>query len=280
MPALFRFFSRWPLWLLHPLGAFLGWAVFVLSPTYRRRFVANASLAGYSFSQVRAAVAHAGRMAAELPRLWMGAQTPLQWEGTACVDAAYARGQGVIFLTPHLGCFESTAQGLAQRYSPAHGAILVLYRPARQPLMAEVLEGARERPGLETAPTTLAGVRQMIKALRAGRAVGLLPDQVPPDGMGQWAPFFGQPAYTMTLGARLALQTGAAVLLVWGERLPWGRGFRLHFRELAAPLSADLEPAVVQINHEMERLIRECPQQYLWGYGRYKQPRRDPVKET
>jgi len=280
MRALFRFFSRWPLWLLHPLGAFLGWAVFVLSPTYRRRFVANASLAGYSFSQVRAAVAHAGRMAAELPRLWMGAQTPLQWEGTACVDAAYARGQGVIFLTPHLGCFESTAQGLAQRYSPAHGAILVLYRPARQPLMAEVLEGARERPGLETAPTTLAGVRQMIKALRAGRAVGLLPDQVPPDGMGQWAPFFGQPAYTMTLGARLALQTGAAVLLVWGERLPWGRGFRLHFRELAAPLSADLEPAVVQINHEMERLIRECPQQYLWGYGRYKQPRRDPVKET
>ena len=104
--------------------------------------------------------------------------------------------------------------------------------------------------------------------------------QVPPDGMGQWAPFFGQPAYTMTLGARLALQTGATVLLVWGERLPWGRGFRLHFRELAAPLPGDLDGAVVQINQEMERLIRECPQQYLWGYGRYKQPRRDPVKEV
>ena len=69
-------------------------------------------------------------------------------------------------------------------------------------------------------------------------------------------------------------------LLVWGERLPWGRGFRLHFRELAAPLPGDLDGAVVQINEEMERLIRECPQQYLWGYGRYKQPRRDPVKEV
>ena len=280
MPTLFRLLSRWPLWLLHLLGAALGWMVFALSPTYRRRFVANAAQAGYSFAQVRAAVAHAGRMSAELPRLWMGAPTPLQWEGSDCVDAAYARGQGVIFLTPHLGCFESTAQGLAQRYSPAHGPILVLYRPARQPVMVEVLAGARERPGLETAPTTLAGVRQMIKALRAGRAVGLLPDQVPPDGMGQWAPFFGQPAYTMTLGARLALQTGATVLLVWGERLPWGRGFRLHFRELAAPLPGDLDGAVVQINQQMERLIRECPQQYLWGYGRYKQPRRDPVKEV
>jgi len=280
MLTLFRLLSRWPLWLLHLLGAALGWMVFALSPTYRRRFVANAAQAGYSFAQVRAAVAHAGRMSAELPRLWMGAPTPLQWEGSDCVDAAYARGQGVIFLTPHLGCFESTAQGLAQRYSPAHGPILVLYRPARQPVMVEVLAGARERPGLETAPTTLAGVRQMIKALRAGRAVGLLPDQVPPDGMGQWAPFFGQPAYTMTLGARLALQTGATVLLVWGERLPWGRGFRLHFRELVAPLPGDLDGAVVQINQEMERLIRECPQQYLWGYGRYKQPRRDPVKEV
>ena len=280
MLTLFRLLSRWPLWLLHLLGAALGWMVFALSPTYRRRFVANAAQAGYSFAQVRAAVAHAGRMSAELPRLWMGAPTPLQWEGSECVDAAYARGQGVIFLTPHLGCFESTAQGLAQRYSPAHGPILVLYRPARQPVMVEVLAGARERPGLETAPTTLAGVRQMIKALRAGRAVGLLPDQVPPDGMGQWAPFFGQPAYTMTLGARLALQTGATVLLVWGERLPWGRGFRLQFRELAAPLPGDLDGAVVQINEEMERLIRECPQQYLWGYGRYKQPRRDPVKEV
>ena len=279
MTALFRFFSRWPLWLLHPLGAVLGWVVFALSPTYRRRFLANSALAGYSFSHVRAAVAHAGRMAAELPRLWMGRPTPLQWEGSSCVDSAYARGRGIVFLTPHLGCFEVTAQGVAQRYSAVHGPLLVLYRPARQPAMAEVLEGARERPGLETAPTTLSGVRQMIKALRAGRAVGLLPDQVPPEGMGQWAPFFGQAAYTMTLGARLAVQTGAIVLLVWGERLPWGRGFCLHFSELEQPLSDNQEQAVVQINQEMERLIRECPQQYLWGYGRYKQPRRDPVRE-
>jgi KDO2-lipid IV(A) lauroyltransferase len=138
-----------------------------------------------------------------------------------------------------------------------------------------VIASARNRPGLETAPTTLAGVRQMIKALRRGQTVGLLPDQVPPEGQGVWSPFFGRNAYTMTLAARLALQTGAEPLVARCERLPWGRGFLLHVEPLQAPLSDDLETAVAQINAEMERVIRARPEQYLWGYGRYKQPRRE-----
>jgi KDO2-lipid IV(A) lauroyltransferase len=141
--------------------------------------------------------------------------------------------------------------------------------------LAEVMEQARSRPGLEAVPTTLSGVRQMIKALRAGQAVGLLPDQVPPEGMGQWAPFFGKPAYTMTLAARLAAQTGARVVLIWGERLSWGRGFRVHTQALGHDLSSDLGVAVVQINQAMERMILACPAQYLWGYARYKSPRQD-----
>ncbi|MBY4595796.1 lysophospholipid acyltransferase family protein [Ottowia caeni] len=274
MLTLFRLVSGWPLALLHLVGGTLGWLAWLLSPTYRRRFAQNVRQAGYRFSEVRAAVAHAGRMVAETPRLWFGPPVPMQWSGTEVVDAAYAARRGIVFLTPHLGCFEITAQGLAERYHAEYGPITVLYRPARQPALNEVIETARRREGLETAPTTLSGVRQMIKALRAGRAVGLLPDQVPPDGMGQWAPFFGQSAYTMTLAARLILQTGATPLLVWGERLPGGQGFRLRFQALAEPLAADLEAAVEQINREMEDLIRQCPQQYLWGYGRYKQPRK------
>ena len=137
------------------------------------------------------------------------------------------------------------------------------------------MEASRARPGLETAPTTLAGVRQMIKALRAGRSVGLLPDQVPPQGMGQWAPFFGRPAYTMTLAARLALQTGAKLILIWGERLPWGQGYRIHASELSTQDADDVEALVLQINQAMERLILSRPDQYLWGYARYKQPRQE-----
>jgi Kdo2-lipid IVA lauroyltransferase/acyltransferase len=173
-----------------------------------------------------------------------------------------------VFLTPHLGCFEATAQGYAARY----GRITVLYRPARKPWLRELVDTARERANLATAPTTMAGIKQMLKALKAGEAIGLLPDQVPPKGLGVWAPFFGREAYTMTLSTRLAQQAGATVLLAWGERLSWGRGFRIHLRGWPGELPSQPEVAAAQVNAQMERLIRECPQQYLWGYARYKQP--------
>ena len=79
----------------------------------------------------------------------------------------------------------------------------------------------------------------------------------------------------MTLSARLAQQTGATVLLAWGERLSWGRGFGIHVRPLGVDLPADVTAAASVINQAMEQLIRECPQQYLWGYARYKQPREE-----
>ena len=273
MPVVFRLFSALPLWLLHFLGAVLGWLAFLVSGTYRRRFLANAHLAGYDFAQVRAAVAHAGRMVAELPRLWLGAPLPFRMEGARHVEQAYAAGHGIVYLTPHLGCFELAAQAAAQCWSAQHGQITVLYRPARQPWLARLMETARRRPGMVAVPTTLAGVRQMLKALRRGEAIGLLPDQVPPQGLGVWSPMFGRAAYTMTLAARLAQQTGATVLLARCERRPWGRGFTVHVEPLAEPLQCALEAGVQQINRAMEQLIRQCPQQYLWGYARYKVPR-------
>jgi KDO2-lipid IV(A) lauroyltransferase len=269
----FRFFSVWPLWSLHAVGWLGGWLAWCFSSTYRRRFIGNARQAGVTGRHVFGAVGQAGCMSAELPRLWLGRTPPFEWADDRAAVQAYAAGKGVLFLTPHMGCFEITAQALAIRFAPEHGALTVLYRPARDAGLNEVMQVARNRLGLEAVPTNLAGVRQMIKALRAGRAVGLLPDQVPPEGMGQWAPFFGKPAYTMTLAARLALQTGAHVVLIWGERLPWGRGYRLHTQALGHGLSADLETAVVQVNQAIEAMILQCPSQYIWGYARYKTPR-------
>jgi KDO2-lipid IV(A) lauroyltransferase len=273
----FRFFSHWPLWALHAIGQAVGWLAWLFSPTYRQRFSANVKTAGLQFSQVRGAIGQAGSMSTELPRLWMGKSPAVVWtEGSlACVESAYAAGHGVLFLTPHLGCFEVTAQALTASFSDKFGPLTVLYRPSRKEGLGQVMEATRARPGLDTAPTTLAGVRQMIKALRAGRAVGLLPDQVPPEGMGQWTPFFGKPAYTMTLAARLALQTGAKLMVIWGERLPWGQGYRIHASELNTPEKADVDLLVLQINQAMERVILTRPDQYLWGYARYKQPRQE-----
>lgn len=269
MVTLFRALAVLPLWLLHGIGVILGWLAYLGSPTYRRRFADNARQAGYNFGQITGAIASSGRLVAEAPRLWFGSAPRVLWSGAELIDAALARGRGIVFLTPHLGCFEATAQGYAGRFGP----ITVLYRPARKAWLRPLVDGARARHNLATAPTTLAGVKQMLKALQAGQAVGLLPDQVPPDGLGVWAPFFGKPAYTMTLSARLARQTGAAVLLAWGERLAWGRGYRIHLRAWPGEMPAEPQAAAAQVNAQMEALIRECPSQYLWGYERYKAPK-------
>jgi KDO2-lipid IV(A) lauroyltransferase len=256
----------------------LGWLAYGLSPSYRRRFRENVAQAGIAPREARRAIASAGRLLTELPPLWLRPheeplRVPVRWFGGELIDAAQAAGRGLVMLTPHLGCFEVVGQSYAEQYGAGRGAMTVLYRPARKPWLRPLVEAARRRPGLDAAPATLAGVRQMIRALRRGEVVGLLPDQVPPEGQGVWAPFFGRPAYTMTLAARLVQQTGAELLLIWGERLPAGTGYVVHVSTLNEPLPDEPEAAAATINRAMERLIRQCPDQYLWGYHRYKQPR-------
>ena len=274
MITLFRFLSILPLWLLHGLGWLLGWGVFFLSGVYRRRFLDNAHQAGYGRARWMGAVGQAGRLAVELPRLWLGRAVTIHWDGAVFVEAALNQGRGIVFLTPHMGSFEITAQAYAGRFG-ARQPMTVLFRPARKPWLRAFVATARARSGLHAVPTTMSGVKQLLKALRQGQSVGLLPDQVPPEGLGVWAPFFGRQAYTMTLSARLAQQTGAVVLVAWGERLPWGRGYKVHVKPLAEELPADATQAATRINHAMEQLIAECPPQYLWGYARYKQPRQE-----
>jgi len=273
MIALFKMLSFLPLSVLHAVGWTLGWATFLLAPTYRRRLIAHARQAGMPARVWRSAVGAAGQMVAELPRLWLGRPVPVQWRGDELVVEALREQRGVVFLTPHLGCFEITAQAYAQRFGQQGAPMTVLYRPPRKTWLRALVAQARQRPGLRTAPTTLAGVKQMIKALRQGESVGLLPDQVPPQGLGVMAPFFARDAYTMSLSVRLIQQTGATALLAWGERLPWGRGYRVHVQRLAQDLPQDLTQAVTQINQAMEQLVRQAPGQYLWAYDRYKTPR-------
>ena len=288
MIVLMRWLARWPLPRLQALGALLGWLTWALSPTYRRRLRAHADQAGLSPAQRRASVAEAGRMVAEVPWLWLN-DRPLAdqmvWHGAQHLEAALAAGRGTLLLTPHLGSFEIAARVLTERFGREQ-PLTVMYRPARQAWLREMEETSRHRPGLATAPANLGGVRQMLRALRRGEMVGLLPDQVPPAGQGVWAPFFGRPAYTMTLANRLLQQTGATALVVWCERLPEGRGHVMHVQQLAGDLpdARDNSPAAQEaaarcINQAMEQVILKLPTQYLWSYHRYKKPREQPVAE-
>lgn len=271
MVLFFRLLSHLPLWLVHALGAVLGRLAYLFSPTYRAHLRANLAQAGITDIAPTAVAGETGKQALEPARIWLrsleeAAALAVDIDGREHVLAAQQAGKGIVYLTPHLGCFEITAQ-----YLSTLAEITVLFRPPRNRGLHALIEAGRRRPQLHLAPADLSGVRALIKALKKGQAIGLLPDQAPKVGEGVWLDFFGRPAYTMTLAARLS-ETGATTLFVWGERLPGGAGFRLHFRPPTQVLQGDTIARAQQINHEIETLIRACPQQYLWGYNRYKRP--------
>ncbi|WP_345246230.1 lysophospholipid acyltransferase family protein [Pigmentiphaga soli] len=270
--VLYRLLAWLPLSWLQWIGRRVGGMVYRLSPAYAARLRENAARAGYPGDAfARRAAAEAGASALEVPCVWFRAERALarcHTDDWGVVEAAVAEGKGVLFLTPHLGCFEVTARYLARR----NGAITVLYRPPRKAWLARLVETARAAPGLATAPANLNGVRQLVRALRKGESIGILPDQVPGNGEGVWAPFFGRDAFTIVLPGRLVAQTGAPVVLTAGERLPHGRGWRIHYLRMPGALPDTPQGQAAWINAGMEAMIRRCPEQYLWGYNRYKAP--------
>lgn len=267
---LFRLLSKLPLPVLHALGGALGKVAWRTSASYRNRLKDNIGRAGFA-NQLPSAVREAGKNVLELPFVWCAPQERMlasaaieNWE---LVQSTLDAKRGVIFLTPHLGCFEILAQAVAVRMP-----LTVLYRPPRKAALKPLMEGARGRANLTLAPANLAGVRTLLKALRQGGPIGLLPDQVPQQGEGVWADFFGKPAYTMTLPAKLHQMTGAPILLAYAERLPRGKGFLLRFVPFAHTLGDTPEQQARAINAAMEELIARCPAQYFWSYHRYKTP--------
>ena len=263
--------ARLPLRVLHAIGSVLGWGMYLLSPAYRARLRANLAQAGFADAATRrAAIAEAGRMVAEAPKLWLRPRDEVmalvrRVEGLQAAAAARKAGKGVVFLTPHYGCFEITAHVVAEV-----GPLTALYRPARNERLERMIQGGRARGNVTLAAATLGGVRQLLAALKRGDAVGILPDQVPAEGEGEWVEFFGRPAYTMTLAGKLAARADVAAFLVMGRRLPGGEGYEVRVTPLA-PARAG-EPPARRVNRALEEAIGAHPAQYLWGYNRYKRP--------
>ena len=248
----------------------MGWLVYLVSPSYRKRLKNNLTRAGHG-QHLLSAVNEAGKGIFELPFVWCA--NPKRVLRTARIEnwdlaqQALDAKTGVVFLTPHLGCFEIIAQAIAEKTS-----LTALYRPPRKAALKPLIEGARSRPNLHLAPANLSGVRVLLKALKKGQAIGLLPDQVPQHGEGVWADFFGKPAYTMTLSAKMHQMSGAPIILSYAERLSWGRGFVIRFVAFEEILGETPEQQAHAINLAMEKLIARCPAQYIWSYNRYKTP--------
>jgi KDO2-lipid IV(A) lauroyltransferase len=281
LKLLFRLLARLPLGANHALGAFLGRLVYRASPRYRRRLLDNLRASGLAASPAevtRMARANAGEIGKSATEIAWALFRPgdvaglirerIGWDDVMRLRAG---DRPILFVTPHLGAYD-----IAGRYLWTQLPILAMYRPHKIHWIDHLLREGRNSgaapDGSNVAPATVAGVRMVLKHLKRGGCTVVLPDQVPGQGDGEWADFFGRPAYTMTLVARLQRATRAAVVFCYAERLPRGAGYRLHLKPIEEPLPEDRRAAARRVNEMVELLVRECPEQFLWGYNRYKRP--------
>lgn len=211
-----------------------------------------------------------GQTALELPKIWLSPPAKViaavtQIEGEDVLERARASGRGAMILAPHHGNWEVVGVYLGHRYG-----ITSMYLPSENPAVNALVQTGRSRSGSTLVPADNSGVRSVLKALKRGALVGMLPDQVPKQAGAEFAPFFGQPALTMTLASNLLQKTGVQAVITVALRLPEG-GFRMIYREPDPALySADSAVALAALNRSVEAIVREHPEQYQWEYKRFK----------
>lgn len=276
--ALLRPIARLPLPVLHACGAVLGWCAYLVPGRYSSRLRDNLAQSGIAKTPaefrtlVRQSAREAGRAALETLAIWLRPTAAVlglvrRQRGWELVEAARARGKGIVFISPHLGAFE-----IANLFIAARIPLTFLYSPPRARRLEPLMNAGRQRDGATGASATMAGVKRLLKVLREGGAIGILPDQVPGKGDGVWVDFFGRPAYTMTLIARLMKATDAAAILVCVRRLPRSRGYEVDMYDFDPGPLDQPEAVTARLNRAVETLILTCPAQYLWSYNRYKVP--------
>lgn len=218
----------------------------------------------------RQSLIETGKGLIETALVWRWNQTEIEaaiqeTQGFNAVEQALTAGRGAILLAPHLGNWE-----LGGLVTGSQVPTTAMYRPPREPAMERLLLEVRARFGSSMAPASIGGVRKALRALKRGELVAILPDQAPRHGEGVMAPFFGQPALTMTLIRTLTRRTGAPVFIGWAERLPDAGGFLAHYEPVSEPIDhEDPVEAAAALNREIERVVRQCPAQYQWSYRRF-----------
>ncbi len=261
-----------PLGLAQLLGSLGGIGAYAFSSHFRGLFQENyrhaMHLHGRTIHSLKAAAA-SGMLFIDSLWIWHNPQKALERadvQDWSLVDQAVQEGKGLVMLTPHLGGFEIIPRILANHF-PA----TILYRPARQEWLNDLIEEQRTYPNMHFVPTNLHGVRKMVKALQEGEAIGILPDQVPSGGDGVWVKFFNRYAYTTPLPARLANRNQTPVILFSAIRKSFGQGWIIKAQRLET-FSEDPYQAATQMNEAIEAVILEAPEQFIWSYNRYKHP--------
>ncbi len=278
MRLLFRLIALLPLSVLQAFGSFLGWILWLLPNSRRSTAIINVRkcfpelAAAQQRRLAREAIRHEVTTFIETPMIWLGPDARVRslvkrWNGLEIFEAAMKPGTGAILLTLHQGSFEAGAIPLSVTW-PIAG----IYKPQKGALNDLSVQGRSRYKGVLMSSED-GNIGTQITTLTAkGYAVYFMPDQDPPRGRGVFAPFFGHLAHTPKLVPRLAkLRPDLPIVLMWVERLPGAQGFAVHFRE-PSPGVRDRDPvkAATSLNADFEAFVRSRPDQYWWGYKRFR----------
>ena len=278
MEALVRILLRvlgcLPLLLLHASAWLLGNLLWLFPNKLRRLTQAHLHFCLLELSAdqrrriARQSLMHSMQAVMESPTIWFGPRWHLRrWLRNPAAEqqlkSLRANGKGVILLCPHIGSWE-----LAGMFCAANGPMTSLYKPQKGVMDTLIHEG-RTRLGAQLVPTAAIGVKSLLQALKKGEMIGILPDHDPPEGSGVFAPFFGVPAHTTELVTKLAARTGAPVWFCLARRRDWGMGFEITLQAAPAEV-AEATHGVAALNRAIEDVIRQMPEQYWWGYERYR----------
>ena len=273
-----------PLWLLKGLGSLAGWLSYRLDSRETRVARRNMQLICTDDSpqqrelKVKGILKSSGQTLFETLAIWTRPrQRALKLicsvHGKRHLDEALAKGKGVIIAGPHYGNWELLLKFLAD-----NGPFSLVYRVPNKPYGDDFLKRARGGVNVTLVPAEATAMRPLLKALQRGETVGITPDQQPKQGGGEFAPFFGVPALTLSLIAKLASRNGTPVVFAYTERS--ARGFELHFEaEEPAVHDPDLIKALSAMNSRVEAIAKRDFRQYQWTYKRFS-IRPDPSEKS
>lgn len=279
MKCLIYLISRLPLNFLRLVGRWVGALIYRFDQRYQAEINRNLTRAGlYSETMARAVAREQGAQAIEAPWVWgrsrkeVLSKCRIDDASLAVLNEALTSGRAIVFLTPHLGCYEVGPMMVAERWlKGSDRQFAILYRVPRKSYLRDIVGKGRVSENIVPASADLKGVRQILKIMKAGGIAGILPDQVPSHGEGVWAPLFGEKAYTMTFPLKLARQFKAQVIMARMQRE--AEGWCMYVKGWDYVLSGDEKKDAEAMNQFIEETILCCPQQYLWSYKRYKCPR-------
>lgn len=274
---LIKLFSRMPFSLALFIGGVFGRILWLFNGEMRKTSERNVSicLPGLSEAEkkriVKSSLIETGKNITEIATLWTKPRSRMtalvtNVHGESVLTEALGRGQGVILLAPHLGAWEMS--GL---YVSLNFPITSMYKPPEMQSLEDIVRAGRSRFGAKLVPTDVTGVRELLHALKKGEVIGILPDQDPGRGNGEFAPFFGQSANTATLAIKLAAKTNAKVISCYAKRNKDASGYEVYFYPCDQNVNhSDADLALAAMNKEVEKLILRCPEQYQWNYKRFK----------